>query len=309
MRTYWQTAPHMASLSEWQSNCWIQVTNPTDSDADYLEKELGIPDSFLPVISDIDERSRVDGENGWTLIILRIPYEKKERSRSPYITLPLGIIMKGDICITVCYYATNMMDDFILHYQKKEVISIDPIGMVFRFFLSSAVWYLELLEQIKLRIGQAKHELDVKDVDNKDIISLSRLQDCLTYFMTSMRGNETLLAKLRFKLKVREKDKELIEDTIIEMQQARESAVIYSNILDGTMDTYASIINNNMNTTVRTLTAISIIPMFPTLVASIYGMNVPNGWESYKLGFVVIVVVSVVVTVLLFWFFRHKHWI
>jgi len=202
-----------------------------------------------------------------------------------------------------------MMDDFILHYQKKEVISIDPIGMVFRFFLSSAVWYLELLEQIKLRIGQAKHELDVKDVDNKDIISLSRLQDCLTYFMTSMRGNETLLAKLRFKLKVREKDKELIEDTIIEMQQARESAVIYNNILDGTMDTYASIINNNMNTTVRTLTAISIIPMFPTLVASIYGMNVPNGWESYKLGFVVIVVVSVVVTVLLFWFFRHKHWI
>ena len=115
------------------------------------------------------------------------------------------------------------------------------------------------------------------EVNNESLIGLSRLQDSLTYFITSIRGNENLLQKLKFKLQIDELDADLIEDVGIEMTQARETTNIYSDILESTMDTYSSIINNNMNTTMRTLTSLNIVLMAPTLISSIYGMNVING--------------------------------
>ena len=146
-------------------------------------------------------------------------------------------------------------------------------------------------------------------IDNADLINLSKLQDSLTYFITSIRGNETLLSKLKFKLPVDELDADLIEDVNIEMSQARESASIYANILDSTMDTYANIINNNMSGVMKMLTSISIIMMFPTLVASLFGMNLVNGMETTWWGFPLALVISIGVTFLLLWYFKRKTWI
>ena len=179
--------------------------------------------------------------------------------------------------------------------------------MVFRLFLSSAVWYLKRLKQISARIEQAKLNLD-RNVDNVDLIALSRLQDSLTYFVTSIRGNENLLSKLKFKLPVDELDADMIEDVNIEMSQARETTNIYSNILESTMETYASIINNNMSKVMKMLTSISIILMFPTLIASLFGMNLINGMETWKMGFPIALALCVVTTVLFFWYFKRKSW-
>ena len=175
----------------------------------YLHNTLGIPEYFLDDIADTDERPRYDRDEGWTLIILRIPYVKEVRSRTPYTTIPLGIIIKGEICITVCNFETNMMIDFVTYQQRRGLGFTDTVDMVFRLFLSSAVWYLKRLKQIQVLIDQSKRNLDRK-VDNADLIALSRLQDSLTYFITSIRGNETLLSKLKFKLKVDELDADLI---------------------------------------------------------------------------------------------------
>ena len=144
-------------------------------------------------------------------------------------------------------------------------------------------------------------------MNNESLIGLSRLQDSLTYFITSIRGNENLLAKLKFKLQVDELDADLIEDVNIEMSQARETTNIYSDILESTMDTYSSIINNNMNTVMRTLTSVSIILMFPTLIASIFGMNLVNGMEHNKFGFLIAIVVSALISGISWWIFRHKR--
>ena len=162
------------------------------------------------------------------------------------------------------------------------------------------------LKQISSLIDKAKRNLD-REVNNESLIGLSRLQDSLTYFITSIRGNENLLAKLKFKLQVDELDADLIEDVNIEMSQARETANIYSNILESTMDTYSSIINNNMNTIMRTLTSVSIILMFPTLIASLFGMNVINGMETSRFGFIVALVISVLVSVGSWWILRYKR--
>ena len=306
MKTYWNTTGCLSTLDEWQPNCWIQVTCPTDDDQQSLEERFKIPDYFFSDISDTDERARYEYDDGWMLIILRIPYVKEIRSRTPYTTVPLGIIHKRDVTITVCYYETNMMIDFVSFQQKRGVGFTDYVDMIFRLFLSSAVWYLKRLKQINLLIDKAKRNLD-HDVDNESLIGLSRLQDSLTYFQTSIRGNENLLAKLKLKLQVDELDADLIEDVNIEMTQARETTNIYSNILESTMDTYQSIINNNMNNVMRTLTVVTIIMMFPTLVAGLFGMNLINGMENSKVGFIVALIISVGGSALTWLFLKYKR--
>ena len=306
MKTYWNIEKTLSPLNEWQPNCWIQVTCPTDEDQRLLEEEFKIPDYFLSDISDTDERARYEYDDGWMLIILRIPYVKEIRSRTPYTTVPLGIIHKRNVTITVCFYETNMMIDFVSYQQKRGEGFTDYVDMIFRLFLSSAVWYLKRLKQINSLIEKAKRNLD-HGVNNESLIGLSRLQDSLTYFITSIRGNENLLSKLKFKLQVDELDADLIEDVNIEMTQARETTSIYSDILESTMDTYSSIINNNMNTTMRTLTSISIVMMLPTLISSFFGMNLVNGMEESPYGFALALVISFVVSGLTWGFLRYKR--
>ncbi|MBR6195466.1 MAG: magnesium transporter CorA family protein [Prevotella sp.] len=306
MKTYWNTQGGLTQLTEWQPNCWIQMTCPTEDDQRELEEQFKIPDYFMSDISDTDERARYEYDDGWMLIILRIPYVKEVRSRTPYTTVPLGIIHKRDVTITVCYYETNMMIDFVSYQQKRNEGFTDHVDMIFRLFLSSAVWYLKRLKQISMLIDKAKRNLD-KEVNNESLIGLSRLQDSLTYFQTSIRGNETLLSKLKFKLQIDELDADLIEDVNIEMTQARETTNIYSDILESTMDTYQSIINNNMNNVMRTLTSVTIIMMFPTLIASLFGMNLVNGMEEKSWGFIFALIISVLVSFGCWWFFRHKR--
>lgn len=308
MRTYWNIKGGLRTLNAAEPNCWTQVTCPTEDDREYLEQTLGIPDYYLSDIADIDERSRYEIDEGWVLIILRIPYAKEVPSRTPFTTIPLGIIFKKDVLITVCNFETNMMIDFITHHQRRGEGFTDHVDFVFRLFLSSAVWYLKRLKQINGLIEKSKRNLDRK-VDNADLISLSRLQDSLTFFVTSIRGNETLLSKLKFKLPIDELDADLIEDVNIEMSQARETSSIYSNILDSMMDTYANIINNNMSTVMKMLTSISLILMVPTLVTSAFGMNLINGMEDVWWGFPLVAIASVLITIGFFWFFRHRNWI
>lgn len=308
MLTYWNYNRGLRTQDEWSPNCWIQATCPTPEDEEYLTQTLKVPDYFLDDIRDKDERARYDYDEGWMLIILRIPYQKEEQSRTPHTTIPMGLILNKDICLTVCHFETNMMLDFVSYQQKRNLGFTDSVDFVFRLFRSSAVWYLKRLKQISTIIDAAKRDLD-RPINNADLINLSRLQDSLTYFATSIRGNEMLLSKLKFKLPVDELDADMIEDVNIEMSQARETTNIYTNILESTIDTYAAIINNNMSQTMKTMTSVSIILMFPTLIASIFGMNLLNGMEHWIWGFPLTIGASIFITLLFFWYFRRINWI
>ncbi len=295
-------------MDAWQPNCWVQVTCPVEDDVNYLVNELHMPDYFLSDVADADERARYDMDEGWLMVILRIPHLKSVNSRAPYTTIPLGVVIKKDVIITICNQETRMMIDFINHQQRRAEGFSDAADLVFRLFLSASVWYLKYLKQVSGLIEKAKRNIEGQ-IDNKDLVSLSRLQDSLTYFATSIRGNETLLSKLKFRLPVDELDAELIEDVNIEMNQARETTAIYSNILNATMDTYANVINNNMNRVMRLLTSLNMIIMFPTLIASIFGMNLINGMESWALGFPIAIVLSIITTILSWMWFRKRQWL
>jgi len=306
MRSFWNTKNGITPIEEWQPGCWCQVTCPVEDDVNFLVNQLHMPDYFITDVADADERARYDMDEGWLMIILRIPHLKSINSRAPYTTIPLGVVIKGDTIVTICDQEARMMVDFINHQQRRAIGFSDAADLVFRLFLSASVWYLKYLKQVNGLIEKAKRNLSTQ-IDNQDLVSLSRLQDSLTYFATSIRGNETLLSKLKFRLPVDELDAELIEDVNIEMQQARETTQIYTNILQATMDTYANVINNNMNRVMRLLTSLNMIIMLPTLIASFFGMNLINGMEQWSWGFPLAIIISILVTLFgLFWFKRNR---
>ncbi len=308
MRSFWNTKKGVTPIDKWQPGCWVQITCPVEDDVRFLVDELHMPDYFITDVADADERARYDMDEGWLMIILRIPHLKSVNSRTPYTTIPLGVVLKGDVIITICDQEARMMVDFVNHQQRRAEGFSDAADLVFRLFLSASVWYLKYLKQVNGLIEKAKRNLGGQ-IDNEDLVSLARLQDSLTYFATSIRGNETLLSKLKFRLPVDELDAELIEDVNIEMNQARETTQIYSNILDSTMDTYANVINNNMNKVMRLLTSLNMIIMFPTLIASLFGMNLVNGMETSRFGFFVAILISIISTILGLMWFKRKKWL
>lgn len=292
----------------WQSDCWIHVEAPTGADIKYLTEDLKVPDSFLSDIEDIDERPRIEEEEGWTLIILRIPY-RDSGNDIPYVTVPLGFIMKEHYFVSVCHYNTDMLPDFIRYANRKRLCIAGNWDLLFRLFLSSSVWYLKYLKQINNQSRQVEKELE-RSIQNVELQRLLKIEKSLVFFITSMRGNDNLLVKLK-NLKMQRKlfDDDLVEDVEIELRQALDSARIYSDILSGTMDAYASVISNNLNVIMKRMTSISLILMVPTLIASLYGMNVPTYLEDKSYGFILILIISFAFAMSGFLTFKKMRWL
>lgn len=307
MRKFLSSNAGFAELDVWQEDCWINIEMPTEKDSRYLTEELQIPEAFLSDIQDVDERPRIELEEGWTLMILRIPYRNADND-IPYITVPLGMIMKDHYFVTVCHYKTDMLPDFVRYMHRKNFTVEGNWDLLFRIFLSSSVWYLKYLKQINNQTRTVEQELE-KSIQNEELQKLLKIEKSLVFFITSLRGNDNLLIKLK-NLKSERKffDPDLVEDVEIELRQAQDSARIYSDILSGTMDAFASVISNNLNVIMKRMTAISVILMLPTLIASLYGMNVHTSFEDDPHAFVVIVLICIILSFAAFWTFKKKKW-
>lgn len=293
--------------TEWQPNCWVNIERPTSEDIAYLTTKFGVPEGFLKDISDIDERPHIEIEGQWMLVVMRIPL-RDATHHIPFSTVPLGIIIKDDIIISVCNHKTEMMPDFIAHTRRKELQIDSPYDLVLRLMLSSAVWYLKYLKIIYNEVAITQDQLE-KSVRNEELLALMNFEKCLVYFNTSIRGNEVMLSKLQNIVRNPNiLDKDLIEDVEIEFRQANDMVNVYSNILSGTMDAFASVISNNVNVIMKRMTSLSIILMVPTLIASFYGMNVPICLENVSYAFVLILILSIALSAGAFFLFRKIHW-
>jgi magnesium transporter len=307
MKTFLENKDGLYAVENWQPHCWVHVECPSAEDREYLIEELELPESFLNDIEDIDERPRVEDEEGWRLIIIRTPFLALDKNL-PYSTVPIGIIIKDDIIVTICHYKTEMLSDFILYSKRKKVNIVNGYDLVFKLLLSSAIWFLKYLKQINTMIKNAETELE-RSIKNQELQALLRIEKCLVFFITSLKGNSILLHKLNnIKNQIEFFDPEMLEDVQIEIRQALEMANIYSDILSGMMDAYASVISNNLNVIMKQLTAISIILMIPTLIASLYGMNVPNMFQASHWGFLIVLLGSFSLSIFAVFLFRKKQW-
>jgi magnesium transporter len=220
----------------------------------------------------------------------------------------LGILFKDDIFVTICFFKTEVLDDFIIYSNRKNIIKRDNFDLVFKLLLSSSAWFLKYLKQINLRIKIAETKLE-KSIRNEDLQTLLEIEKCLVYFTTSLKGNDILTHRIKNLKEYKATfDEDLVEDVDIELRQAQETTKIYSDILSGMMDAYASVISNNLNVIMKQLTSISIILMIPTLIASLYGMNVPNSFENNKWGFFIIFLISLMLSGFGVFVFMKRKW-
>jgi len=295
-------------INEPQKGCWINTTNPTSDEIQKLMDNFGLPNDVINYILDQDERPRIEFDEDWTLIIIRIPIEIKNNG-VPFNTIPLGIFITENFILTLCLQDNEVLptgQPSPFRDQYKEIT--DSINFILRLFLRSGNLYLRYLKQINQMTSLIEQDLE-KSIKNKELNKLLKMEKCLVYFITSIKANEIVLAKLRNSKKITtEINEDLLEDAFIENKQALEMAQIYSDIQSGMMDAFASVISNNLNVVMKQLTLISIILMIPTLIASIFGMNVPNFMENSLWAMPSIILGSLIFSFFGVILFRKRQW-
>lgn len=307
MRKFLQCEAGFVERKDWAPDCWVNVEMPDADDFRFLEEELKVPESFITDIADIDERPRIEMEGNWMLTVLRIPIQQKDNS-IPFGTVPIGVITNGDIVVTLCYHQTELIPDFIGYTRRKEIVVRNKTDLILRLIHSSAVWFLKYLKQINIEISTAEKALE-QSIRNEDLLRLMKFQKTLVYFNTSIRGNESTIGRIKTVFQnTGYLDNDLVEDVVIELRQAFNTVNVYSDILTGTMDAFASIISNNVNTIMKRMTSISIILMVPTLIASLFGMNVDLHISGYSHAFSFIVILSIFLSTIAFVLFRRIKW-
>jgi magnesium transporter len=295
-------------ITEPEKGCWVNVTNPTQTEINRLSDEFGLPEDLVNDILDADERPRIEFEKSFTLIILRIPVEGTSNG-VPYQTIPLGIFITDSFNLTLCLKDNDVLpieQPSPFREQYRQIT--DSFNFVLRLFLRSGSLYLKNLKQINQMTALIEQDLE-KSIKNKELNKLLKMEKCLVYFITSIKANEIVLAKLKNSRKITsEINEDLLEDAFIENKQALEMAQIYSDIQSGMMDAFASVISNNLNVVMKQLTSISIILMIPTLIASFYGMNVPNFMETSNWAMPAIIFGSLVLSFIGVMLFRKRQW-
>lgn len=305
MISYWKCKDGFREIHQWKSGCWVKVSNPTAEELAVLKERFAVPD-FTHDAEDIEERPRVDHENNWMLVFIRIPNRSlDEDGETIFTTAPMAVLIRDDVFITVNYFENEVLGDFISWSQRRHLNSCKGYDLLLSLMLSTSVWYLKYLKQMNTMMSAAEERLEQK-MDNDELMRTMGLSKFLIYFITSLKGNMTVLARLKKRLRTLPHDEDLFEDVEIETQQALDTASIYNDILERQQETYSSVIGNNLNRIMKTLTVVTILLMIPTVVAGYYGMNVPNGLESRWVGFPLAVIISLLLMAIGYAFIRHS---
>jgi magnesium transporter len=287
----------------------INAISPDKSELEKLSTEMSIPADFLTDPLDIDERARIEIEDQVLLIVLRIPKYDESNVETPFTTIPAGIILtKDDTIVTIS--SSDITD--VLEFgngKTRGIIAGKRSSVILQIFLRTALLYLKHLKEINRRTGETERELQ-KSLKNEALIKLLNLEKSLVFFTTSLRSNDLMMERLLKTelLKLTLEDKDMLEDVLIDNRQAIEMANIYSNILSGMMDAFASVISNNLNVVMKILTSITIILMIPTLIASIYGMNIDLPFQRSPHAFFIVIGISFTLSVLSALIFIRNRW-
>ena len=290
----------MTKMDAVEDGCWVNLINPSEDELKTVAAILGVEPTFLRAALDEEETSRIDSEDGQTLIIVDTPAMEQDETGVVYSTLPLGVIITEKHIITVCLKETSVVRD-LQDGMVKDVRTQQRTRFILNVLLLVAKRYLKYLKQIDKTYNHIERKLN-KSQKNADLIQLMDLEKSLVYFNTSLKADEVTLEKiLRGRIvTLYEEDHDLLEDVLIEVRQAIEMAQIYSSIISSTMDAFSSIISNNLNVIMKVLTSITVLLTIPNIIFSFYGMNVKGlpfdqfFWPPILISVVAIVIVGIV---------------
>jgi magnesium transporter len=285
---------------------WVKVIDPTAEEIQKLAN-WGIDADYVNYSLDLDEMPRIERDDDYTFILIRIPHRQPDND-IPYTTIPLGILIKGNMVVTICRYEKDIFK--VLADGKYRLLKT---GKRYRFalyiFLETATRYLTHLREIN-RITESLEDQLQKSTRNREVLELLKYQKSLTYFATALRSNEVMMERVQ-RMQIfnyYEDDQELLEDVLTENQQAIQMTNINTEILSSMMDAFASIISNNLNAVMKVLAALTIILNLPAIVAAFYGMNVSLPGENHPLAFLTVIGISIALTAFATFIFYKRDW-
>ncbi|MHC1749762.1 MAG: magnesium transporter CorA family protein [Cellulosilyticaceae bacterium] len=289
----------LKQLDHYEEGSWIQLISPTPEEITEITTQFNIESNHIISALDEEERAHIDTEDNYTLIIVDVPIKDENGGYNGYGTIPLEIILGDKFIITVCTKELQLLQDFSCS-RVRGFYTFKKTRFILQLLYKNASYYLQYLRFIDKTSNRIEQELH-KSMKNKELIQLLELEKSLVYFTTSLRANEMVLEKMMRMETIKQypEDRELLEDVIIENKQAIEMANIYSSILSGMMDAFASVISNNLNIVMKTLTSITIVMSIPTMVFSFYGMNVALPLQDSPFAYIFILVVSIVIIAIL----------
>jgi magnesium transporter len=302
------TDPQLYTLDTMTPGCWVNLVDPLPTEINRVSQELGIPIDYLTYPLDIDERARTEKSENVTLIILRVPRYEGDTADSPYVTMPVGIILTERTIVTVSKVENDILADFV-QGRVKGWSTGKRNRFVLQILLSTAQRYLYHLNAIDKGVHQLEDRLQ-KVPRNREVLELLKYQKSLVYFTTALRSDELLLERLQRSqlFELYPDDKDLLGDVLIEIRQALEMTGISNNILAQTVDAFSSIISNNLNRVVKLLTSMTIILTVPMIVASIYGMNVDLPFQERQNAFWIVMGIALGVSGLVVYVFWKRDW-
>jgi magnesium transporter len=310
MIQYFKNVSHKTiQIDKPEIGTWVNVLPPLKQEEfTELSDKLNIPIDFLTDSLDIDERPRFEEEDNVRLVVLKTPTENNSFNESDayYITIPICIILTHNQIVTVNSFENPAMKKFLSTFQNRNPEKRNM--MVLKIFEKVVQNFMEYLKEINHRRNLIEQKL-YDASKNEQLLQLMRIQKSLVYLVTALRSNELLFMKLERTnfLGLTEEEKEFLNDLIVDNSQGLEMANIYTNILSSTLDAFASIIANNQNEVLRRLSVITIVLTFPVLIASLFGMNVPSGFEHSSYAFYIVAFLSLIIALLIGLFFLRRN--
>lgn len=309
LKKFQTTENGVLQIDNYENGCWIALTNPTAEELREVAEQYNIALDDIRAPLDEEERSRIEVEDEYTLILVDIPTIEERNDKDWYGTIPLAIIVCNSAIITVCLEDTPVLTAF-MDGRVRNFYTYMKTRFIFQILYRNATLYLNYLRIIDRRSDSIEQKLH-EATRNRELIELLELEKSLVFFTTSLKANEIVLEKLLKSNAIKKypEDEDLIEDVIVENKQAIEMANIYSGILNGTMDTFASVISNNQNSVMKFLATITIVLSIPTMIASFYGMNVNSAgmpFANSPFGFPIVIGISIVISLIIVLVFRKK---
>ena len=287
-------------ISDYEEGCWVKLTAPSLEECNMVAQQFGLDVTDVRAALDDEESSRISLEDTYTLILVDIPTAEVRNNRNSYTTIPLGIILRRNLLITVCAEETAVLATFI-NQRVREFSTKKQMRFTYQILYNSCMVYQSLLRAIDRKRSEIEARID-RVTEDVDLIDLHELESNLVYFATSLRANGVVLDRLsRYgRLRQYEEDQELLEDVIIENRQAIEMTAIYRDIISGTRDLMSTVINNRLNNVMKYLASITIVMSIPTIISGLWGMNVSGRWMPFSetpFGFAIICVLTLIICI------------
>jgi magnesium transporter len=299
----------VAKTDEIKEDVWINMINPTIEEIDTVQRSLDIDREALTAALDDEEGSRTEVSQKYTIVLVDAPTREWRNGHEEFTTYPISITVTDKAIVTVCLQPLFAINN-ILSSMNKNINTVNVANRT-RFMLQIlfriAINYQADLKYIEVKRNAIEESIR-KATKREDLFELHELESNLVYFKTSLAVNASIIERISRQTRMISSadDRELIDDVIVETNQALEMTTTYSQIIKGTRQLVEADLNNSLASVMKFLTSITLIISIPTMVASFYGMNVGLPGGDYPYTFLILIALMVVLCAISILVLRKK---